>query len=176
MKITLIRHGSVEEKYLGCYNGHINISLSDEGLAGAKELATKINPCEYDAVYCSDLKRARETADTLGFEDVSYTKELREKSWGKHEGKSFDEIGIEYKNFIQYINALDGESIKQFSLRVKNFIYNYLTKQNKDNILIITHSGFIKTLLSYHENISLEDAFSKNIQYLSITRIELENI
>lgn len=176
MNLTLIRHGSVEEKYLGCYNGHIDIDLSEQGFLDAKELSSQIDTKEYDSIYCSDLKRAKQTSKALPLGNVTYTKELREKSWGKHEGKSFDEIGIEYGNFLQYIDALGGEPIEEFTSRIKDFFYNYLPKQKKDNILIITHSGVIKTLLSLHENISLEDAFSKTIPYLSITRIKLENI
>ena len=176
MNITLIRHGSVEKKYLGCYNGHIDIDLSEQGFLSAKELSSEISTNEYDSIYCSDLKRARQTADAISLRDVTYTKELREKSWGKNEGKSFGEIGIEYETFLQYIEALGGESIEDFSSRVKDFFFAFLPKQKKDNILIITHSGVIKTLLSLHENIPLENAFSKSIPYLSTTRIKLENI
>ena len=176
MNITLIRHGSVEEKYLGCYNGHIDIDLSEQGILSAKELSSQINTKEYESIYCSDLKRARQTVRALDLKNVIYTKELREKSWGKNEGKSFDEIAIKYENFLQYIEALGGESIEDFSSRVKDFFFAFLPKQKKDNILIITHSGVIKTLLSLHENIPLENAFSKSIPYLSTTRIKLENI
>lgn len=176
MNITLIRHASVEEKYLGCYNGHIDISLSPQGLDDAKNLNLPHDAKEYDAIYCSDLKRARQTAEALGLKNVIYTKELREKSWGENEGKSFDEIGIDYENFKQFIDALGGESKEDFIKRVKDFFYFNLVNLKKEKILIISHSGVIKTLLSLHENISLEDAFSKNIPYLSITRIKLENI
>lgn len=181
MNLTIIRHASVEEKYLGCYNGHIDIGLSQQGILDAKGLKKQINPNDYDAVYCSNLKRAIQTADALELKDIIYTDALREKSWGEHEGKSFDEIGIEYENFTQYIDALGGESVEDFVRRVKSFLYSVpphkrWNKSSISNILIITHSGVIKTLLSFHENISLEDAFNKNIPYLSITRIKIENI
>lgn len=178
MNITLIRHASVEERYLGCYNGHIDISLSTQGLDDAKSLKLPHDAKEYDAIYCSDLKRAKQTSDALGLKNVIFTKELREKSWGDNEGKSFKEIDIEYKNFAQFIDALGGESKEVFIQRVRSFFMELHLRRGvaRNNILIITHAGVIKTLLSLHENITLENAFSKSLPYLSITRIKLENI
>ena len=178
INLTLIRHGEVQKEYLSCYNGHNDISLSADGIAQAKELAKRLACEKFDAIYSSDLKRAKQTLEQLPHaKDAIFDARLREKSWGRDEGLSFDEIckkeNIHYENFEQFINALDGESVDEFISRVKEFFYTHMPKQNKKNILIITHSGVIKTLLSLHKNISLEDAFSISIPYLSITRIKI---
>ena len=60
MKITLVRHTEVQEKYHKRYNGHIDIELSPLGLTQAKNLASYFKEREFDLVYCSDLKRARD--------------------------------------------------------------------------------------------------------------------
>ena len=39
MKITLVRHGDVDENYHRCYNGHIDIGLSKQGEQEAMALA-----------------------------------------------------------------------------------------------------------------------------------------
>ena len=174
MNLTLVRHAQVDEKYLGAYNGHIDISLSKLGNEQAKTLAKKFQNKSFDAVFCSDLKRAKETLQTFtNIKEIIYTPKLREKSWGKHEGLKFEEIGIEYKNFLDFIHSLDGEDIDIFSANIKDFFYNYLPSLQKKNILIITHAGVIKTLLSFHENISLESAFTQELAYASITRITI---
>lgn len=105
MRVTLVRHAEVDEKYHGCYNGHNDIGLSKKGSLQAKELAKELDALKFDAVLCSDLRRAKETLQhSLHAKDAFYTDKLREKSWGRHEGLSFDEIisqgEIEYLDFF----------------------------------------------------------------------------
>ena len=61
MKITLVRHAEVDEAYHGCYNGHIDIGLSKRGEEQAIALAEMFSASEFDALYCSDLLRAKKT-------------------------------------------------------------------------------------------------------------------
>lgn len=175
MIITLVRHAEVVAEYQGKYNGHIDISLSENGKRQAKNLALKLSTQTFDKVYCSDLLRARETLHAFDIEtEPIYTKRLREKSWGKHEGKSFEEIeaeGIEYENFNQWINALDGEDMQVYIQNLKEYFYETIFKQESQNILVVTHSGVIKTLLYLMQNISLEEAFSKRLPYSSLIEI-----
>ena len=177
MKITLVRHAQVIKEYQGKYNGHIDIPLSEDGKKQAKKLAIKLQNKHFDKVYSSDLLRARETLKLLNISTKPiFTKELREKSWGRHEGKSYEDItkeGIEYINFKQWLNALDGEDIYSYQQRIKNYFYDVIFIQKATNILIVTHSGVIKTLLGIINNYSLEEAFSLKIDYASLTTIEL---
>jgi broad specificity phosphatase PhoE len=172
MKITLVRHAEVEEKYLGCYNGHIDIGLSKKGYADAKELKKHFNTSEFDAIFCSDLIRAKETLKQfINSDDVTYTKELREKSWGKYEGMSFEEIisttNLNYVNFEQWTDALGGEEIAKFTSRVEKFFFEYLPTLKKNNVLVVTHSGVIKTFMHLLKDISLEEAFCLSVPYSS---------
>jgi len=171
MKITLVRHAEVIEEYIGKYNGHIDIGLSENGKNQAKKLGKKLKNMQFDKIYCSDLLRAKQTLELFELnQDVIYSDQLREKSWGKHEGKSFDEIikeGIEYKNFEQWISDLDGEDITSYTNRIKNFFNNTIIEKNNINILIVTHSGVIKTLLSTINNTSLEESFGISLPYSS---------
>ncbi len=52
MKITLIRHGEVEIQYIG-----LSLKGKEEALLLAKAFTCK----QFDLVYCSDLRRAKET-------------------------------------------------------------------------------------------------------------------
>lgn len=180
MKITLVRHAEVEKNYQGKYNGHLDISLSKNGKLQAKELANRFQDEDFDKIYCSDLLRAKETLDAFDTQvEVIFTSKLREKSWGIHEGKSFDEIqdsGIIYESFEQWVNALDGEDIYQYKANVKNFLENTLLNEKSKNILIVTHSGFIKTLVSIIQKSSLEQAFSLDLPYSSFVVISNDNI
>lgn len=170
MRVTLVRHGEVEEEYIGCYNGHNNIGLSENGKNQAKDLGEKLNSQEFDAVFCSDLFRAKQTIKHFSHvKDITYTDRLREKSWGKHEGLSFDDIiaqgEIEYIDFLQWIKALDGEAYEIYISRIQEFFLEYLPLLKKENVLVVTHAGVIRVLISIVQNISLEEAFKIKINY-----------
>jgi alpha-ribazole phosphatase len=177
VKITLLRHAEVQEDFLGKYNGHNNIGLSKRGYEQSFILAKKHRNSGFDAVFCSDLLRARETLKAFKLEcEPIFTSKLREKSWGVHEGKSFEQInaeGIEYLNFDHWIDALDGESVEDFRQRVQNYFFETIFKQKAQNILVVTHSGVIKMLLSLVQNITLEEAFATELPYASSISLHL---
>jgi len=173
MRLTLVRHSEVQEPYIGCYNGHKDVGLSDKGYADAKKLKKYFQNSSFDAIYCSDLIRTRESLKQfINADNVIYTNELREKSWGKHEGLSFDEIiaqgEIKYIDFEQWIDALDGESVESYTKRIKKFLFEYIPSLNKENILLVTHSGVIKTFIASVKEISLQEAFSYKVPYSGV--------
>lgn len=180
MLITLIRHAQVQEEYQQCYNGHIDISLSEKGKEDAKKLGLYFKGKNFDALFCSDLKRCKQTLAEfeLNIKPV-YTRALREKSWGRHEGKSFDEIikseEFEYENFEQWLNALDGEKFTEYIKRIENFFRGFLLANPYEHVLIITHAGVIKVLMYIFQNISLEEAFAKSFSYSSFLSLNTDN-
>lgn len=170
MKITLLRHTEVDESYHKCYNGHIDIGLSKRGQMQAKLLAKEFASSRFDLVYCSDLFRTRATlAPFVQKDQAIYTQKLREKSWGKHEGMTFNAIiaegEIKYENFLQWIEALDGEEYSVYVQRVKLFFLEFLTQENAQDVLVVTHAGIIRVLISLVQEISLEQAFSFDVSY-----------
>ncbi|MBA1433489.1 MAG: histidine phosphatase family protein [Epsilonproteobacteria bacterium] len=170
MKITLVRHGEVDEQYHKCYNGHIDIGLSRKGKEEARVVAEMLQKEEFDLVYCSDLLRAKETLKPCKqYKDAIFTKRLREKSWGKHEGMSFDAIiaagEIRYEDFMQWIEALDGEPYAAYIERIKVFFLEYLPSQNANTVLVITHAGVIRVLMAIVQNIALQEAFCIDVPY-----------
>jgi broad specificity phosphatase PhoE len=179
VKVTLVRHGAVEERYLGCYNGHIDISLSHEGRLQSQALGKRLADEPFDAIFCSDLLRAKETLQAMwqsSFDAIEpiYTSTLREKSWGRHEGMNFTSIisqeGLEYHSFETWIEALDGEPLERFEQRVKNFFFYELQNYEKKSVLIVTHAGVMHILRSLVEKISYEEAFSHNVAYSSYVK------
>ena len=182
MTITLVRHGEVEEAYHRCYNGHNDIALSAKGREEAKVLADRLAPNTFDALYYSDLKRTTQTAklinQKLKIKNPRSTQKLREKSWGRHEGMTFDAIVSQeafiYEDFLQWINALDGEPYPQYIHRIKTFFTQTLPQTGYNNVLVVTHAGVIRVLMHILQEISLEAAFSINFPYSAYTTLESE--
>lgn len=170
MKLTLVRHCEVEREYLGCYNGHIDIGLSEQGKHDAKLLAEHFNDTAFDTLYCSDLLRARMTLAPFAQKSAAqYSEALREKSWGRHEGMEYAEIskqeGLAFTHFEQWVNALDGEPCDVFVERVRHFFLEELAAKPYEEVLVMTHAGVIRTLYAITQNMGLEAAFSLPLPY-----------
>jgi len=180
MKLTLVRHAEVDEKFTNCYNGHNEIGLSDFGNTQAKDLCQKLDMLKFDAIFSSDTFRAKESLKhSLHVDKTTYTKELREKSWGKHEGMSFDEIiaqnEVKYENFLQWISALDGEDYNTYVKRIEKFFLEFLPSLEHNHVLIVTHAGVIRVLISIINNISLEDAFGIKVEHCSLISYKIKH-
>ncbi len=179
MRLYFVRHSEVIEAYQGRYNGHIDIPLSPKGKQDAKELAKKLSHIKFDKAFCSDLLRARETIAAFDLEcEVIYTDRLREKSWGRHEGMSFEEItkeGLEYTSFEQWIAALDGERLESYAARLQEYFEEVLLGQKGENILVVTHAGVIKMLIALNEGMSLDETFAISLTYSSYVCFDRKN-
>ena len=194
MTITLVRHGEVGEAFHRCYNGHNDIALSPKGQEEALELAQHLKEKSFDAIYSSDLRRCQETLKPIinqlnlststtvipaeaGMTAIPtlLTKELREKSWGRHEGMTFAAIverdGLIYKHFEQWINALDGEPYDAYIERIQHFFTQTLPQTGYSSVLVVTHAGVIRVLMHILKEITLEEAFSIDFPYSAYTTL-----
>ncbi len=195
MIITLVRHGEVDEAFHRCYNGHNDIALSQKGRKEALELAQHLKEKSFDAIYSSDLRRCQETLKPIinqlnlststtvipaeaGMTAIPtlLTKELREKSWGRHEGMTFNAIverdGLVYKHFEQWINALDGEPYDAYIERIQHFFTQTLPQTGYNSVLVVTHAGVIRVLMHILKEITLEEAFSIDFPYSAYTTLD----
>ena len=179
MTLYLFRHAAVEQKYQGCYNGHIDINASKEGLKEAKENFETIKSVHFDAIFSSTLKRAKQTIESLGIIDnVIYSDIIREKSWGRHEGKNYDEVvameSQSYENFYQWMEVMDGEDYQDFIDDIGDFLRK-LSEESYENVLLMTHAGVIYVLVHLILGKSLEEAFNINISYGNYCKIKVKS-
>lgn len=101
---------------------------------------------------------------------------------GKWEGQTFFDIQVKYPNeFYSFWNTphlyspLNGESFDELKKRVLNFIHSIEEKYIEGNILIVTHSVGIKTLLASFKDNPLEKLWEPPfIQDTSLTIVEFD--
>jgi alpha-ribazole phosphatase len=153
-RVILARHGATD--YAGTFCGQIDPDLNAIGERQAEELAVNLTGSGIQAVYSSDLRRARQTAAKIA-EHCSlphYTLQgLREIAFGEWEGLTWAEIQAQFPKeaslwTAQYPNhpTPGGESIYDFNTRVLQTIDHILAEANH-SVCIVSHGGVIRLAL-----------------------------
>jgi probable phosphoglycerate mutase len=101
-RLLLVRHGQSEWNAVGRWQGQADPPLTDVGRAQARAAALVIGGV--DAVFSSDLQRARETAELIaayiGVGPVIAEPGLRERDAGEWSGLTRDEIHERYPGYL----------------------------------------------------------------------------
>ena len=159
--IYFMRHGETDANKVLMVQGHTDIPLNSGGLSQAQSAGERLQEMHFDAIYSSDLSRAATTAKyAAGSRDVVYTKELREWYFGDWQGKTLTEIEKIYpeqfklyKSNSPLFHPENGESAGEFIARVKKFMQDIAKKHRGQNVLCVSHGGYIRTALQYVMNV-----------------------
>lgn len=95
LRLLLVRHGLTAWNHQGRMQGHTDVPLSEEGIAQAQRLAARLAREEIEAVWSSDMLRARMTAEIIAelhALPVIISPLLREQHLGDWEGLTHEEI------------------------------------------------------------------------------------
>jgi broad specificity phosphatase PhoE len=93
-RLLLVRHSKVKEGAQRYY-GHSQVDLSPEGIIQAEMVRDRLAREKIDAIYSSDLKCARLTAEIIAsvhLVEVVLCHELRENDFGEIEVMTFEEV------------------------------------------------------------------------------------
>jgi broad specificity phosphatase PhoE len=138
--LLLARHGETDWNAEGRLQGHTDRPLNDFGRRQAKELADRLAGEGADAIYTSDLVRAKETAEIVGERlglTVVVDPDLREKDWGTWEGLTGDErVHVE----------LVGESTEDHRDRVMAAIRRIIERHPDQRVVVVTHGGSLRRI------------------------------
>lgn len=153
MKLIIVRHGETEENVKGIRQGHLPGKLTEKGREQARKLAERFRYEKIDAIFSSDLKRAKDTAKEIARYHnipVQYTEKLREISGGIYEGKPKEELHEarekSRKTKLEF-RPEEGETFEELKERVKNFLEELKKKYKGKTVLICSHGNYIETLL-----------------------------
>lgn len=159
VEIILIRHGLTLWNLEGRIQGISNTELAPEGLRQAKLLAEKF-PCDkVDAIYSSDLSRAKITAQFLADKfnlPVQTTTAFREVDFGEWDGKSFSDLEKFDADRLKIFHTqpdklkLDGaETFQQAQSRAMNRLKQVIDAHENggENHVVIAAHGSINRLM-----------------------------
>ena len=152
-RFCLVRHGETDWNVARRLQGHTDIALNARGLAQAMQLAQalKKSNLQFDVLYTSDLQRAADTANAIVecFNVPAIANgELRERHLGALQGLTIDEAPFAEPELwrAHIARELDhemsgGESIHQFSRRIRNALEALRQKHLGKTILLVSHGG-----------------------------------
>ena len=137
--LLLVRHGETDWNADGRLQGQTDRPLSDFGRRQAQQLAEQLADEELEAIYSSDLSRARETAEIVGRRlglAVALDPELREKDWGTWEGLTAVE-----RDRVEFV----GESTEAHQERILGALRRIAERHPGDGrVLVVTHGGSMR--------------------------------
>ena len=180
IKLYLIRHAPVRE-VKGFFPKHNPDAIIKNNQL--KMLATLIpNNCVW---YVSPLKRAIQTAEALS-KHVPYSKMVREnklieQNFGDWSGKKISEVWEILKtkkikhnfSFISPdVSPPNGESFKEQTKRVGTWLKNLNVLEGK-SIVIISHAGTIRSILSHALQIKHNYAIGIEVVHLGLNILEM---
>ncbi|MCY1035326.1 histidine phosphatase family protein [Corallococcus sp. BB11-1] len=156
-EFILLRHGETEWNALGRLQGHLNSSLSREGLRQADVLSARLATLSFQALYSSDLDRAVQTAARIATRtghDVRQDPRLRERGLGILEGLTRAEARERHPEvFATYAAGGPDDVIPQGEssagrLRLARQCLEELGARHPDaRVVVVTHGGVLSSLL-----------------------------
>jgi broad specificity phosphatase PhoE len=153
MKLFLVRHGETEENVAGTLMGHLPGVLTEQGRKQARETAGALKGQNFAHIYSSDLARCVDTAviikESHPDTPLTFTKELRERNLGVLQGqvaKFVDWDGLSGDGDDK--RPENGETVTELRARVQTFIEQVYSDHSNESILLVSHEGWIKRVVS----------------------------
>ena len=186
LRLFVTRHGETIWNTQKKLQGWSDSDLTENGIKNALSLGDRLKDIEFQSIYASPSKRTVHTAALIkdGREQLIIEDEnLREIHLGEWEGQTQDALKEKYpKEYFAFWNkphlymTESGESFYQLQDRVIKFLNRINSEHDNGNMLIVTHSVFIKALLLHCKNVSLAELWAPPfIHDTSLTIIEIED-
>ena len=143
MQITYFVHSITDDNEQGLATGWLEGSLSEEGVKRAKKLEELRADDHFDAVFCSDLRRATESCDLFfkGAYPVLLDWRLRECNYGDFDGRPATEFKKGRETEYIQIPYPNGESYLDVERRMKNFLRDAHDHFSNGHIAIVAHQA-----------------------------------
>lgn len=134
-------HGTTTDNLTKKATGWLPGQLSEKGIEQANNLAKVIKDQHFDVVFCSDLKRAIDSAKIdFQYHDIEIIQDarIRECNYGDLDGK--DSNLVKYNEHIEK-NFPNGESMLDVELRVQSFLDFLNENYDGKTVAIVAHKA-----------------------------------
>jgi broad specificity phosphatase PhoE len=188
--ILLARHGETDDNVPPLrFQGQSDTPLNDHGRAQARELAQRVAALDppIASLWCSDLSRARETAEIVGARiglEPRLDARLREGWRGEWEGFLFDEVAASDPERYAAWRDPDaevgfhfpgGETLAQQQARVVDALKD-VTAAGELPALLVCHGGSIRTVLCRSDPRGLAAFHTFEVPNVALVPVELAEL
>jgi probable phosphoglycerate mutase len=182
--VYLIRHGETLWNIEKRLQGQLDSPLTGDGLLQASMLAGRFSSVRFDAVYSSDLGRARQTAEIISSRSnhvaVTFDDRIRERHFGCFQGLTWEEITEKFPEEAAEelagnpMNCVPGgESKQQLLSRAIAFFEDIALRHTNQKILIVSHGGILNAWTRHVLHIPLDTPRRFHIDNAAINVFEL---
>jgi broad specificity phosphatase PhoE len=183
VRILLARHGETVFNVEGRWQGQADSSLTERGVAQARELARAVADEPIAAVYSSDMGRAMQTAFEVAAVhglDVFPEPRLREIDCGHWTGKGRAQLEVEYPDELRAwatapagIRLPGGETLLEAQARALAFFPDRMPQHLDQTIVVISHGAISHAILVEAMGGTIHDLWLKDrIDNCQISRLE----
>jgi len=182
-ELFLIRHAQTDFNSQKRYCGISDVPLNDTGFDQARCFKIKTPIPKIDVLFCSPLKRTKQTAEILfPQKKVIFEPRLKELNFGKWEGLKYKEImeryGSAYSKWLSdpfNLHPPQGETLLDLQKRCMSFLEFALKKFKHKKIAVVSHAGPIRIMLIGLNKIKKEDFWEIPVDHLSVHRIKFNH-
>ncbi len=180
-RILALRHGETDWNVQGRVQGQIDIGLNDEGRAQAELLASALAEEPITAIYSSDLRRARATAEALGRATgiaLQLDTGLRERHFGVFQARTVEEVERDHPELARRWRSREpdfapegGESLTEFFERCVTTATLIASRHPGQTVALVAHGGVLDCLYRAANGMALEAPRSWHLGNASINRL-----
>lgn len=180
-RLCIVRHGETAWNAEHRVQGQLDVPLNAVGLAQAEAVGRALGGEKFDAIYSSDLSRARQTAEPvsglLGL-PIELDPGLRERHYGIFQTLTYPEVRVRYAEDWARFERRDplfsfrtGESLEDFSQRSLSIVNRIARTHPGKHILIVTHGGVLNEIHRHIHNTPVSAPRDFRIPNCGINRV-----
>lgn len=184
-EILLIRHGETDWNTERRLQGHLDVALNAEGVRQAQALGQALRGEPLDAIFASDLSRARQTAEAIAAGrgmSVQIEPGLRERCYGAFEGLRHEDIRQRYPEAYAAWQAREldarmpageqpGETLREFSARAVGALVGLVVARQLRRIAVVSHGGVLECICREARGLEWDKPRDFDIRNASINRL-----
>ncbi|HTN21812.1 MAG TPA: alpha-ribazole phosphatase family protein [Pelobium sp.] len=173
-KIYLIRHPEVYNPNKFCY-GKSEMPLEENFTIKFDWIKDRLKLNDNSAYYSSPLRRCTKLASYLSDDKFTQDERLSDLDFGNWEMKEWSEIPVKEKNawnddFVNY-KIKNGERFIDLYDRAIDFYEETISEVPAENIVIVTHSGVIRSIIAYVLDFPVEKVYNLQIDFSSVSKL-----
>ncbi|CAH0443866.1 Phosphoserine phosphatase 1 [Ralstonia syzygii subsp. syzygii] len=179
--VVLVRHGETDWNRERRLQGQLDVPLNAQGREQAAQLGRALAREPFDAIYASDLSRAKETAQALASEvgkAVHDDAGLRERCYGAFEGLTYAEVAERHpadfeawQNRVPEFARPGGETLTVFHARAVEAALRLIRRHPGERIALVSHGGVLDCLYRHANAMTLTEPRRHELRNASINRL-----